>query len=98
MSTKAVLSLIPEKRELLSKQGLGLGHVGSSLLNRLDKQVQDCALPLHRVRNGMLPGFKPDYIEIDDLGQEKRCRDVFAFMTKQLSEDNKYSALWLRNW
>jgi len=97
VEAKAVSSLIPEKiRELLSKQGLGLGHVDSSLLE--SGWISRFRIVPYRsigCENGMLPGFKPDYIEIDDKGQEKKdVKDVIVCLyDKQLSEDNKYSAL-----
>jgi len=44
--------------------------------------------------NGMLIGFKPDYIEVDDTGEKKGIKDVIVgIYEKALSKDSQYCAL-----
>lgn len=97
VEAKAVSSLLPEKiKEFFAKQGKDPWCVDSDLLES-GWMSRFRVVPYRSIgcENGMLPGFKPDYIEIDDKGQEKKdVKDVIVCLyDKQLSEDNKYNAL-----
>ena len=97
VETEAISPLLPEKiREAFCKQGAGLMHFDTPLLET--GWISRFRIVPYRslgCENGMLPGFKPDYIEIDEKGQDKKdFKDVIVCLyDKRLSDTNKYNAL-----
>ncbi len=98
VEAKAISSLFPENlNRYFNEKGINeIMHIDMALIesgwiNRF-RIVPYSSLGCDK---GVLPGFKPDYIEIDEKGHEKKdIQDVIICLyDRQLSENNKYSAL-----
>lgn len=98
VEAEAISSLLPEKlKEFFRQKGLyellqiDMPLIEAGWISRF-RIVPYSSLGCEK---GMLPGFKPDFIEINETGQEKKdIRDVIICLyDKQLSENKKYSAL-----
>ena len=98
VEAEAISTLFPEiLNKYFKEKGINeIMHIDVALIesgwiNRF-RIVPYCSLGCDK---GVLPGFKPDYIEIDEKGHDKKdIQDVIICLyDKKLSENKKYSAL-----